>query len=200
VCARSHWEEELDSGAPTLTVAPPPWLLPAAGGSLPARLAIEHCTHEARGLDVLPQTIARFRNNGDAETADLLERAILPEEVTHCAAGVRWLRYLHDQATACGTGDSNPVAPGGAPGDGEGGSAGGGAAAAEGAGEPAWEADARQHAAVELWFHALVLRFFDGKPKPPFNEAAREQAGFTREWWLPIAAAAPARRQAGEAC
>ena len=28
--------------------------------SLPARLAIESCVHEARGLDVLPQTIARY--------------------------------------------------------------------------------------------------------------------------------------------
>jgi len=27
--------------------------------SLPARLAVEACVHEARGLDVLPQTIAR---------------------------------------------------------------------------------------------------------------------------------------------
>lgn len=33
--------------------------------SLPARLAVEHCVHEARGLDVLPSTIAKFRNNGD---------------------------------------------------------------------------------------------------------------------------------------
>jgi Protein of unknown function (DUF455) len=34
---------------------------------------VEHCTHEARGLDVLPQTIHRFRSNGDADTAQLLE-------------------------------------------------------------------------------------------------------------------------------
>ena len=30
-----------------------------SAGSLPARLAVEHCCHEARGLDVLPQTIHR---------------------------------------------------------------------------------------------------------------------------------------------
>ena len=42
-------------------------------------MAVEHCVHEARGLDVLPQTIARFRSNGDAETADLLEGVVYPE-------------------------------------------------------------------------------------------------------------------------
>lgn len=66
--------------------------------SLPARLAIEHCTHEARGLDILPQTIQRFRNGGDEESAVLLESVIYPEEITHCAAGVKWLKYLHSVA------------------------------------------------------------------------------------------------------
>lgn len=64
-------------------------LNPCAGDSLPARLAVEHCTHEARGLDVLPQTIGRFRNNGDAKTADILEVCVLrmPCDVvgTHCS-------------------------------------------------------------------------------------------------------------------
>ncbi|PUZ40997.1 hypothetical protein GQ55_9G467900 [Panicum hallii var. hallii] len=59
-----------------------------------ARLAVEHCVHEARGLDVLPTTISRFRAGGDEQTAKLLEDIIYPEEVTHCAAGVRWFRYL----------------------------------------------------------------------------------------------------------
>lgn len=40
--------------------------------SLPARLAVEHCVHEARGLDVLPNTVHKFRSNGDEETAALL--------------------------------------------------------------------------------------------------------------------------------
>nr|CAB3500736.1 unnamed protein product [Digitaria exilis] len=71
--------------------------------SLLARLAVEHCVHEvrsnasvalARGLDVLPTTISRFRAGGDEQTAKLLEDIIYPEEVTHCAAGVRWFRYL----------------------------------------------------------------------------------------------------------
>ncbi|GAQ77568.1 hypothetical protein KFL_000010170 [Klebsormidium nitens] len=63
-------------------------------GDLLARLAVEHCVHEARGLDVVPQTIARFRSGGDPETADLLEKTIYPEEITHCAVGVKWFTYL----------------------------------------------------------------------------------------------------------
>lgn len=49
---------------------------------------------QARGLDVLPTTISRFRAGGDEQTAKLLEDVIYPEEITHCAAGVRWFRYL----------------------------------------------------------------------------------------------------------
>lgn len=36
----------------------------ATSNDLLALLAIEHCVHEARGLDVMPTTIARFRNAG----------------------------------------------------------------------------------------------------------------------------------------
>ena len=42
--------------------------------SLPARLAVESCVHEARGLDRLPHNIRRFQNAGDAESAQLLEK------------------------------------------------------------------------------------------------------------------------------
>ncbi|CBI40196.3 unnamed protein product, partial [Vitis vinifera] len=66
----------------------------ATSKDLLARLAVEHCVHEARGLDVLPTTISRFRNGGDNKTANLLERVVYPEEITHCAAGVKWFKYL----------------------------------------------------------------------------------------------------------
>ncbi|CAD6211277.1 unnamed protein product [Miscanthus lutarioriparius] len=49
--------------------------------SLLARLAVEHCVHEARGLDVLPTTISRFRAGGDEQTARLLEDIVYPEEI-----------------------------------------------------------------------------------------------------------------------
>ena len=67
-----------------------------------ARLAVVPMVLEARGLDVTPQTIARFHAAGDAASARRLER-ILRDEVRHVAAGVRWFAH------ACG-GDSPPEA------------------------------------------------------------------------------------------
>lgn len=43
---------------------------------------------------MLPTTISRFRNGGDNQTAELLEKVIYPEEITHCAAGIKWFKYL----------------------------------------------------------------------------------------------------------
>ncbi|KAJ0657604.1 putative Ferritin-like superfamily [Helianthus annuus] len=77
----------------------------ATSKDLFARLAVEHCVHEARGLDVLPTTISRFRNGGDNQTAELLEKVIYPEEITHCAAGVKWFKYLCSRS--CGGEESD---------------------------------------------------------------------------------------------
>ena len=62
--------------------------------SLLNRLVIEHMVHEGRGLDVTPLTIHRLRNNGDEESAVLLEE-ILEDELTHVTAGLKWFEYLH---------------------------------------------------------------------------------------------------------
>jgi hypothetical protein len=80
----------------------------------------------------------------------------LQEEITHCAAGVRWLSHLHALAQSAHL----PAAA---------------AAAAAAAGEagtsssendvPQWVGDARQHASVEAWFHSLVRRHFHGSLK-----------------------------------
>ncbi|KAF0852522.1 conserved mitochondrial Ferritin_like domain-containing protein [Andalucia godoyi] len=61
-----------------------------------ARLVVVHCVHEARGLDVTPQIITRFRNIGDHESAELLER-IYNEEISHVSCGVKWFRHLCPQ-------------------------------------------------------------------------------------------------------
>jgi uncharacterized ferritin-like protein (DUF455 family) len=130
-------------------------------GSLPARLSVEHATHEARGLDILPQTIARFRAGGDKESADLLENVIYNEEISHCGAGVRWIKHLYNVAQeekAGGAVDS-----------------------------PDWIKDANTYSTVEEWFHSLVRNHFHGFLKPPFNEEARKKAGFLPEWYLPLA-------------
>lgn len=65
----------------------------ATHGSLEARLAIVPQVLEARGLDVTPAMIARFRAAGDEAAAAVLE-LILADEVTHVEAGNRWFRKL----------------------------------------------------------------------------------------------------------
>ena len=61
----------------------------ATAGDALARLAVVPMVLEARGLDVTPATIERFRSAGDAGSARLLER-ILNDEIRHVATGVRW--------------------------------------------------------------------------------------------------------------
>jgi uncharacterized ferritin-like protein (DUF455 family) len=60
--------------------------------SLRSRLAIIHLVHEARGLDVNPATIEKFRRNGDLDTVALME-IIHMDEVTHVTAGHRWFTW-----------------------------------------------------------------------------------------------------------
>ena len=50
--------------------------------------------HEAQGLDVFPTTISRFRKGGDDAMTNLLETIMYPEEIAHCAAGLRWFKYI----------------------------------------------------------------------------------------------------------
>ncbi|KAF8802475.1 DUF455-domain-containing protein [Phlegmacium glaucopus] len=70
--------------------------------SLRARLAIIHLVHEARGLDVNPATIERFRKAGDTETVKVME-IIHADEVTHVTSGHRWFTWI------CGQGDVDPI-------------------------------------------------------------------------------------------
>lgn len=57
------------------------------------RMALVPRVMEARGLDVTPDMMNRFRASGDARTADILA-IILRDEVGHVAAGTRWFHYL----------------------------------------------------------------------------------------------------------
>ena len=56
------------------------------------RMALVPRVLEARGLDVTPGMIARFRHAQDDATADILD-VILREEVAHVAAGSRWFAW-----------------------------------------------------------------------------------------------------------
>lgn len=112
---------------------------------------------QGRGLDVLPTTISRFRNGGDATTADLLERVVYPDEITHCAAGVYWFKFLCCRSS--GMDEESDASK--------------------------TEYDMNEQ--VIHKFHSTVRSYFRGPLKPPFNEYARKAAGFGPQWYLPLA-------------
>ena len=58
-----------------------------------ARLAIAPMVLEARGLDVTPQMIERFRKINDPMAVTILS-TILEEEVPHVACGTKWFHYF----------------------------------------------------------------------------------------------------------
>lgn len=63
------------------------------GHDLGARLAIVPLVLEARGLDVTPPLVAKLRQAGDDETADIFE-IIYEDEKGHVAVGAKWFRFL----------------------------------------------------------------------------------------------------------
>jgi uncharacterized ferritin-like protein (DUF455 family) len=66
-----------------------------------ARLAVVPMVLEARGLDVTPATMERFKAAGDTITARILKR-ILSDEIVHVRAGTRWFE------SACSNQDLEP--------------------------------------------------------------------------------------------
>ncbi len=56
------------------------------------RLAVVPRILEARGLDVTPDLISRFRQINDESTTSMLE-LILEEEIGHVKTGTKWYRY-----------------------------------------------------------------------------------------------------------
>lgn len=68
----------------------------ATAHDLAARLAIVPLVHEARGLDVTPQTVAALRRAGDHDSAVLLD-IIYHDEIGHVSAGVRWFEIAAER-------------------------------------------------------------------------------------------------------
>jgi len=64
----------------------------ATAGDPLARLAVVPMVLEARGLDVTPATIERFKAAGDGPSARLLAR-IMRDEIHHVGVGVRWFEW-----------------------------------------------------------------------------------------------------------
>lgn len=63
---------------------------------LRARICIIALVHEARGLDVNPMTIDKFRKSGDMDSVAALE-VIHNDEITHVTTGHRWLTWICEQ-------------------------------------------------------------------------------------------------------
>ncbi|KAI9934523.1 hypothetical protein ASPWEDRAFT_116802 [Aspergillus wentii DTO 134E9] len=61
-----------------------------------SRISIIALVHEARGLDVNPMTIEKFRKAGDPESVAVLE-VIHNDEITHVTTGHRWLTWICEQ-------------------------------------------------------------------------------------------------------
>lgn len=65
--------EELGSTYGSLPVHEGLWQTAAeTSDSLFARLALVHMVHEARGIDITPKTIEKFRSSNDEESARML--------------------------------------------------------------------------------------------------------------------------------
>jgi uncharacterized ferritin-like protein (DUF455 family) len=61
----------------------------ATAGDALARLVVVPMVLEARGLDVTPATVARFRSGGDEPSARILHR-IYTDEIRHVGFGAKW--------------------------------------------------------------------------------------------------------------
>ncbi|KAJ5794770.1 hypothetical protein N7457_001369 [Penicillium paradoxum] len=86
--------EELGSAFGSLPVHHSLWLSATETAyDLRARISIIALVHEARGLDVNPMTIEKFRKAGDAESVVSLE-VIHNDEITHVTTGHRWLTWI----------------------------------------------------------------------------------------------------------
>ncbi|KAJ5722652.1 hypothetical protein N7488_000687 [Penicillium malachiteum] len=86
--------EELGSYFGALPVHHTLWLsAQETAYDLRARISIIALVHEARGLDVNPMTIQKFRNSGDDPSVAALE-IIHHDEITHVTTGHRWLTWI----------------------------------------------------------------------------------------------------------
>jgi len=63
---------------------------------LRARISVIALVHEARGLDVNPLTIEKFRKANDLESVEVLD-IIHNDEITHVTTGHRWLSWICEQ-------------------------------------------------------------------------------------------------------
>ena len=157
-------------------------------------------TIESRGLDVNPATIARFDRSGDADSAKMLQK-IHEDEVTHVQIGHRWFCYLLKKHEGIGSQDGSQEGTQSAFGAGAGSQASGVDDGDEDLYEfrqvaPAYAEKGEDGTAEEIVdpvearrrkrFQEVVVQYFKGSLKPPFNTADRDKGGLTRGWYEPL--------------
>ncbi|KAF9331140.1 hypothetical protein BG006_005977 [Podila minutissima] len=152
-----------------------------------ARMAVVHMTIESRGLDVNPATIARFDRSGDQDSAKMLQK-IHEDEVTHVQIGHRWFCYLLKRHEGIGSGSEAIPASFGASGsqdidqDGDGDLYEFRQVIPEGQEDTVDLVEAQRRKR----FQEVVVQYFKGALKPPFNTVDREKGGLTRGWYEPL--------------
>ncbi|KAF9171554.1 hypothetical protein BGX20_007357 [Mortierella sp. AD010] len=164
-----------------------------------ARMAVVHMTIESRGLDVNPATIARFERSEDIDSAKMLQK-IHDDEVTHVQIGHRWFCYLLKRHEGIFPPDQN-----GSSSNSSSGSVAFGASSSDDADPDLYEfrqvtpayaqkEDGTQgeeivdpvEAQRRKRFQEVVVQYFKGSLKPPFNTVDREKGGMTRGWYEPL--------------
>ncbi|KAF9427694.1 hypothetical protein BGZ94_004376 [Podila epigama] len=153
-----------------------------------ARMAVVHMTIESRGLDVNPATIARFDRSGDVDSAKMLQK-IHEDEVTHVQIGHRWFCYLLKKHEGVGDNIADTTSSAF-------GASGCGDINEDGDGElyefrqviPEGQEDTVDpvEAQRRKRFQEVVVQYFKGSLKPPFNTVDREKGGLTRGWYEPL--------------
>ncbi|KAF8953146.1 hypothetical protein BGZ52_001571 [Haplosporangium bisporale] len=152
-----------------------------------ARMGVVHMTIESRGLDVNPATIARFDRSGDQDSAKMLQK-IHEDEVTHVQIGHRWFCYLLKKHEGVGSASEVASAAFGAGGSQDVDQDGGGElyefrqVIPEGQEDTVDPVEAQRRKR----FQEVVVQYFKGALKPPFNTVDREKGGLTRGWYEPL--------------
>jgi uncharacterized ferritin-like protein (DUF455 family) len=140
--------------------------------SLLDRIAVVNLLHEARGLDTYPISLRKFQAAHDTKSIEILNRNY-KEEIFHVSTALKWFRYLCQQRDPS-KGlflPSTLLFP-------------------DPPSLPPPSADWTEESCIEI-FHEIIQKYFLGRMKGPFNEEAREAAGMTGRWYLPLSEEGP---------
>jgi uncharacterized ferritin-like protein (DUF455 family) len=134
-----------------------------------ARLAIINLTHEAKGLDTFEKAKEKLLAAKDPQSASILDHNV-QEEIGHVAAGVKWFKYACSEVHRVQYNHRSAGAD----------------SPAEVGVSHSCRSDCCVTADPVKVFHMLSKVYFKGKLKPPFNINARNEAGLTEEWYMPL--------------